>query len=177
MDDVVLVRPSRDDDIASVERIYTHHVLHGLATFEEVPPDAAELASRRKDVLRYGMPYIVAEAAGAVVGYAYAAFYRSRSAYRFTLEDSVYVDPRRVGQGIGRALLSQLIADCEQGPWRQMIAVIGDSSNRASIALHLAQGFRMIGTHPDVGFKFGRWVDSVLMQRSLGQGATTLPRD
>jgi phosphinothricin acetyltransferase len=175
--EAVRVRPSREDDIASIERIYAHHVLHGLATFEEIPPDAAELAARREDVLGQAMPYLVAEHAGAVVGYAYAALYRSRSAYRFTLEDSVYVDPHWVGQGIGRALLAQLIAHCEQGPWRQMIAVIGDSDNRASIALHQAEGFRLIGTHPDVGFKFGRWVDSVLMQRPLGYGATTLPNN
>jgi L-amino acid N-acyltransferase YncA len=170
-----LVRPSREDDLPAITRIYAHHVVHGLASFEEVPPDQAELARRRDEVLRHGFPYLVAERAGEVVGYAYAAPYRARSAYRFTIEDSVYVAPDHVGKGIGRALLSRLIALCEQGPWRQMIAVIGDSENHASIGLHKAEGFAMIGTHPAVGFKFGRWVDSVLMQRELGEGARMLP--
>jgi phosphinothricin acetyltransferase len=172
----VMIRPSRDSDIGAIARIYAHHVLHGLASFEEIPPDAAELAARRIEVLRHGLPYLVAERDGDIVGYSYAAPYRARSAYRFTIEDSVYIDADRVGHGIGRALLSRLIALCEEGPWRQMIAVIGDSDNRASIALHEAEGFRMIGTHPAVGFKFGRWVDSVLMQRELGKGATIPPQ-
>jgi L-amino acid N-acyltransferase YncA len=171
----ILVRPSTGADVAAITRIYAHHVLHGLASFEEVPPDAAELASRRTSVLRHGLPYLVAEQEGEVAGYCYAAPYRTRSAYRFTIEDSVYVAPDHVGEGIGRALLSKLIALCEHGPWRQMIAVIGDSENFASIGLHRAEGFQMIGTHPAVGFKFGRWVDSVLMQRELGEGARTLP--
>jgi L-amino acid N-acyltransferase YncA len=171
----LLVRPSRDDDIPTITRIYAHHVLHGLASFEEVPPDAAELAARRTEVLTHGLPYLVAERAGHVVGYSYAAPYRARSAYRFTIEDSVYIDAGRVGRGIGRALLSRLIALCEEGPWRQMIAVIGDSENHASIGLHQAEAFSMIGTHPAVGFKFGRWVDSVLMQRALREGALRLP--
>jgi phosphinothricin acetyltransferase len=171
----LLVRPSIEADIAAITRIYAHHVLHGLASFEEVPPDAAELAERRKEVLTHGLPYLTAERAGEVVGYAYAAPYRARSAYRFTIEDSVYIEAGRVGQGIGRALLRRLIELCEAGPWRQMIAVIGDSENHASIGLHRAEGFRMIGTHPAVGLKFGRWVDSVLMQRELGEGMRTLP--
>src|SRR3954447_4256671 len=171
----LLVRATRDDDLPAITRIYAHHVLHGLASFEEIPPDEAELARRRQEVLRHGLPYLAAEQAGNMVGYAYAAPYRARSAYRFTIEDSVYVAPDRVGEGIGRALLSRLIALCEEGPWRQMIAVIGDSDNRASIGLHRAEGFQMIGTHPAVGFKFGRWVDSVLMQRGLGPGARTRP--
>jgi L-amino acid N-acyltransferase YncA len=173
----LLVRPSREADLAAITRIYAHHVLHGLASFEEVPPDEAELAARRRDVLEHGLPSLVAEQAGEIVGYCYAAPYRARSAYRFTIEDSVYIDAGHVGQGIGRALLSRLIDLCEQGPWRQMIAVIGDSQNHASIRLHKAEGFQIIGTHPAVGFKFGRWVDSVLMQRDLGEGARTLPRE
>jgi phosphinothricin acetyltransferase len=173
----LLVRPSVPTDVAAICNIYAHHVLHGLASFEEIPPDAAELASRRTSVLRHGLPYLVAEQEGEVVGYCYAAPYRTRSAYRFTIEDSVYIDPARTGQGIGGALLSRLVLLCEAGPWRQMIAVIGDSGNHASISLHRAQGFQMVGTHPAVGFKFGRWVDSVLMQRELGQGAGTLPRE
>jgi phosphinothricin acetyltransferase len=173
----LLVRPSAEDDIPTITRIYAHHVLHGLASFEEMPPDKSELAARRREVLRHGLPYLAAEQAGEVVGYCYAAPYRARSAYRFTIEDSVYIDADRVGQGIGRALLARLIELCEQGPWRQMIAVIGDSENRASIRLHKAEGFSMIGIHPAVGFKFGRWVDSVLMQRELGEGARTLPQE
>jgi phosphinothricin acetyltransferase len=172
----LLVRPSTDHDIPTITRIYAHHVLHGLASFEEVPPDAVELAARRRDVLAHGLPYLAAERAGEVVGYCYAAPYRARSAYRFTIEDSVYIEADHVGQGIGRALLRRLIGLCEEGPWRQMIAVIGDSENHASIRLHKAEGFAMVGTHPAVGFKFGRWVDSVLMQRELGEGAGTLPR-
>jgi phosphinothricin acetyltransferase len=171
----ILVRPSRERDIRAAARIYAHHVLHGLASFEEIPPDEAELAARREEVLSHGLPHLVAEEAGEVVGYSYAAPYRARSAYRFTIEDSVYIDAGRVGRGIGRALLSRLIELCEEGPWRQMIAVIGDSENHASIGLHQAEGFSMIGTHPAVGFKFGGWVDSVLMQRALKEGALTLP--
>ena len=171
----LLVRPSVEADTSAITRIYAHHVLHGLASFEEISPDAAELASRRNRVLQHGLPYLVAEQGGEVAGYCYAAPYRARSAYRFTIEDSVYVDPGRTGRGIGRALLARLIALCEEGPWRQMIAVIGDSDNHASIGLHRATGFEMIGTHPAVGFKFGRWVDSVLMQRELGEGGRTLP--
>ncbi|GAC1334337.1 MAG: GNAT family N-acetyltransferase [Beijerinckiaceae bacterium] len=171
-----MVRPSREDDIPAIARIYAHHVLHGLASFEEVPPDETELAARRGRVLARGLPHLAAEREGDVVGYSYAAPYHTRSGYRFTLEDSVYVDPEHLGQGIGRALLSRLVARCEQGPWRQMIAVIGDSANRGSIALHESQGFRLIGTACAVGFKFGRWVDSVLMQRELAEGAKTLPR-
>jgi len=173
----LLVRSSREEDIPAITRIYAHHVLHSLASFEEVPPDAAELAARRKEVLTHGLPYLTADQAGEVVGYAYAGPYRARSAYRFTIEDSVYIDAGRLGQGIGRALLRRLIELCEQGPWRQMIAVIGDSENHASIGLHRAEGFELIGTHPAVGFKFGRWVDSVLMQRELGDGAATLPTE
>jgi phosphinothricin acetyltransferase len=173
----LLVRPSREDDIPAITRIYAHHVLRGLASFEEIPPEEAELARRRREVLQHGLPYLAAEQAGEIVGYAYAAPYRARSANRFTIEDSVYVAPDHVGEGIGRALLSRLIELCEEGPWRQMIAVIGDSDNHASIGLHKAEGFAMIGTHPAVGFKFGRWVDSVLLQRELGAGAGTLPTE
>jgi len=171
----LLIRPSREVDLAAITRIYAHHVLHGLASFEEIPPDEAELAARRRQVLQHRLPHLAAEQAGEVVGYCYAAPYRARSAYRFTIEDSVYIDSVHVGRGIGRALLARLIELCERGPWRQMIAVIGDTENHASIRLHAAEGFRMIGTHPAVGFKFGRWVDSVLMQRDVGAGARTLP--
>lgn len=135
------------------------------------------LAARRAAVLEAGLPYIVAEVGGDVVGYSYATAYRPRPAYRFTVEDSIYVAHGRGGQGIGSALLTELIARCEAGPWRQMIAVIGDSDNAGSLALHRRHGFAPAGVLHDVGFKFGRWVDSVLMQRPLGPGAGALPGD
>src|SRR3954470_15752143 len=161
------VRDSREGDMAQVAAIYAHHVLHGAASFEEDPPPLSEMERRRTDVLGRGLPYLVAEWEGRVVGYSYATPYRTRAAYRFTIENSVYVEHELGGAGIGRALLAALIARCEAGEWRQMIAVIGDSQNAASIGLHAKLGFRPIGTLRAVGFKFGRWVDSVLMQREL----------
>jgi len=162
-----VVRDSRAEDMAQVQAIYAHHVLHGVASFEEKPPPLAEMQRRRADVLGRGMPYLVAEIDGRVAGYSYASPYRARPAYRFTLENSVYVDPARPRAGTGRALLAALIARCEAGEWQQMIAVLGDSANAPSIGLHAALGFRRIGTLHAVGFKFGRWIDSVLMQRAL----------
>ena len=158
-----------------MQAIYAHHVLHGLATFEEVPPDAGEMARRRADVLARGLPYVVAEDGGRLLGYAYAGPYRLRSAYRFAVEDSIYLDPGALGRGIGRILLERLVADSTAAGARQMLAVIGDSGNAGSIAVHARTGFRHVGTFEAVGFKFGRWVDTVLMQRPLGPGATTLP--
>ena len=169
------LRDSRDADVEEIRAIYAHHVLHGLASFEEAAPDAAEIGRRRAEVLALRLPYLVAEAEGRVVGYCYATLYRARSAYRHTLENSVYVREGMQGRGIGRALLEALLARCEAGPWRQMVAVIGDSANHASIALHRGCGFETIGTLRSVGFKFGRWVDSVFMQRALGRGDSTLP--
>ena len=169
------VRDAADADMPVIQRIYAHHVLHGLGSFEEVPPTVDEMRARRDAVLRLGLPYLVAEVGGAVAGYSYAAPYRPRPAYRYTVEDSVYVAEGLAGRGVGRALLAALIGRCEAGPWRQMVAVIGDSGNAASITLHTRLGFRLIGTQPAVGFKFGHWVDSVLMQRELGAGGRTLP--
>ena len=169
------IRLSREDDLPTIQAIYAHHVLHGLASFEEAPPDIPELARRRADVLVRGLPWLVAEADGTVAGYAYAGPYRARPAYRFTLEDSVYIAPALAGRGIGRALLTSLLGLCEAAGCRQMVAVIGDSANAASIGLHRACGFRDVGSLRAVGFKHGRWVDTVLMQRALGPGDATPP--
>jgi phosphinothricin acetyltransferase len=171
----VLIRDAGEGDMAAVQGIYARHVLTGLATFEEDPPSAEELLARRRAIVAQGLPYLAAELDGRVVGYAYAGPYRTRPAYRYAIEDSVYVEEGLGGRGIGRALLAALVARCEAGPWRQMIAVIGDSGNAASIAVHRSVGFAHIGTFRSVGFKFGRWVDTVLMQRPLGDGDRTLP--
>lgn len=173
----ILVRDAREKDMAAVQPIYAHHVLQGLASFEEVPPSLEELVSRRHGVLSQGLPYLVAETEGRVVGYSYATAYRPRPAYRYTVEDSVYVAPDMGGRGIGRLLLEELIARCEAGPWRQMLAVIGNSGNAGSIALHRRLGFSEVGVLTSVGFKLGRWVDTVLMQRPLGIGNGALPFD
>ena len=167
----MLVRDARDDDMGAVQAIYAHHVLHGTASFEEEPPPLAEMQRRRGEVLARGLPYLVAEIDGRVAGYSYATPYRARSAYRFSIENSVYVDHARQRLGVGRALLTELIGRCERGDWRQMIAIIGDSAQAASIGLHASVGFRHVGTLQSVGIKFGRWLDTVLMQRALGQGA------
>lgn len=152
-----------------VQAIYAGHVLKGTASFEEVPPDHAEICRRREDVLAARLPYLVAERGSEVVGFAYAARYRTRSAYRYTAEDSVYLDPAATGGGIGRALLSRVLELSTASGYREMVAVIGDSANAASIGLHRALGFTQVGTLTRVGFKFGRWLDSVLMQRPLGE--------
>lgn len=170
-----LVRDATESDMAQVQEIYAGHVLHGLATFEEIPPNVAEMLSRRDAVLAAGLPYLVAESQGLVLGYAYAAAYRPRPAYRYTIEDSVYVRPGHVGKGVGSALLRQLIERCEAGPWRQMLAVIGDRDNAGSIGLHRSLGFQAAGVQRSVGFKLGRWVDTIQMQRALGKGDTVAP--
>jgi L-amino acid N-acyltransferase YncA len=167
----MLVRDAREEDMAQVQAIYAHHVLHGTASFEEEPPPLGEMVRRRGEVLAKGLPFLVAEIDGRIAGYSYATPYRARSAYRFSTENSVYVDHTRHRSGIGRALLTELIARCERGEWRQMIAVIGDSAQTPSIALHASLGFRHVGTLQSVGLKFGRWLDTVLMQRPLGSGA------
>ena len=173
--DPPVIRPSRDDDVDAIAAIYGHHVLHGLASFEEEPPPIEEIGRRRADVIAHGLPYLAAERAGRVVGSAYAGPFRPRAGYRFTLEDSIYIDQTEVGRGIGRALLVALLARCGELGYRQMVAVIGGRETMASIALHRALGFRQIGIFEAVGFKFGRWVDIVLMQRALGEGDTTFP--
>jgi L-amino acid N-acyltransferase YncA len=174
-DAAVQVRDASRADMPAVQAIYAHHVLHGLATFEETPPTVAEMLARLASVVDAGLPYLVADAGGEVVGYSYATAYRPRPAYRYAIENSVYVRSGSDRRGVGTALMRALIERCERGPWRQMIAVIGDSGNGASIALHRRFGFEPAGTLRAVGFKLGRWVDTVLMQRRLGPGETAPP--
>lgn len=169
------VRPASEADMPAIQAIYAHHVRFGLASFETDPPSLEDMCARRAAVGDLGLPYLVAQVDGEVLGYCYASSYRPRPAYRFTVENSVYVAEGQVGRGLGTALLARLIELCEAGPWRQMIAVIGDSDNQASIALHRRLGFQPVGVIQSAGFKFGRWVDSVLMQRPLGAGDATLP--
>ena len=173
----ISIRSSRDDDIGEIAAIYRHHVLHGVASFEDIPPEEDEIARRRRDILMLKLPYLVAERSGRVVGYCYASRYRARSAYRFALEDSIYVDVAEVGRGIGRALLSTLLERCCELGYRQVVAVIGGSDQWPSIRLHETLGFTQAGLLPAVGFKFGSWIDCVLMQRALGSGAKTPPRE
>ncbi|MFD1331141.1 GNAT family N-acetyltransferase [Methylopila musalis] len=167
------LRDATDADLPALAAIYAHHVLSGTASFEIEPPDAAAMGRRLAAVRAAGLPWLVAERDGRLLGYAYAGPYRARPAYDWTIEDSIYVADDARGQGAGRALLEALIARCEQGPWRQMVAVIGGSDNAGSIGLHAALGFQPAGTLRAVGFKFGRWIDSVFMQRPLGPGDAT----
>jgi L-amino acid N-acyltransferase YncA len=169
------IRSATEADLPFVTGIYAHAVLHGTATFELIPPDLAEMTRRFRALMDGGFPYLVASLDGRVVGYAYAGPYRPRPAYRFTVENSVYLDPSIHRRGIGLGLMQRLIAECEARGYRQMIAVIGDSANAGSIGVHTKTGFTMIGTHPNVGLKFGRWLDTVMMQRPLGEGAATVP--
>jgi phosphinothricin acetyltransferase len=164
------------DDIPAITEIYAVHVCEGLASFELTPPSADEMASRFAAIQQAGLPYLVAELDDRVAGYCYASYYRPRPAYRHTVEDSVYIAPWAQRRGVGKGLLSEIIRACEAIGKRQLIAVIGDTGNVASIALHKAAGFHHVGTLRDVGFKHGRWVDSVIMQRSLGPGAETVPQ-
>lgn len=163
----VTIRDATDADIPAIAGIYAGHVLHGTASFEETPPDAEEMRRRFRDVRGSGRPYLVAEIDGRIAGYAYAGAYRTRTAYRFTLENSIYLEPSSAGKGVGTRLMAALIERCEAGPWREIVAIIGDSANEPSIALHRKFGFALVGTLRNVGFKHGRWLDSVVMQRTL----------
>jgi phosphinothricin acetyltransferase len=176
-DPAVVIRRCEERDVPAVREIYAHHVTYGSASFEIEPPNLEEMARRRRGVVESGHPYLVAEEqeSGVIVGYAYAAPYRPRPAYRHTVENSVYVRADRARQGIGRMLMDALIAQCEAQGYRQMVAVIGDSGNRGSIGLHESLGFHTVGVLKSVGFKFGRWLDVVQMQRALGAGDATLP--
>ena len=169
------IRPAAPGDLAAITRIYGEAVAHGTASFEIAPPDNAEMARRQQALLTKGYPYLVAERADAVAGFAYAGPYHARPAYRWSVEDSIYVAPEFHRRGVGLLLMGRLIAEVETLGFRQMIAVIGDSANAASIALHAAVGFRRIGTLQSVGFKHGRWLDTVLMQRPLGSADSTPP--
>jgi L-amino acid N-acyltransferase YncA len=171
----MLVRPAAPQDLAAIHAIYAHHVLHGLASFEEVPPPLEEMRRRFEEVTRSGLPYLTAEERGEVLGYGYCSLYRTRSAYRYTLEDSIYVKEGSQRKGIGKAVLAQLIERCTALRYRQIIAVIGDSANAGSIAVHASLGFVRAGNLRSTGYKFGRWVDSVLMQLPLGAGDGTKP--
>ena len=171
----VTIRPATPADIPAITRIYEHAVRHGTASFELEAPDEAEMLRRMRALVDDGFPYIAAEVDGLLAGYAYAGPYRPRRAYRFSVEDSIYIDPGAQRRGVGRALLAHLIEACERRGFRQMVAVIGDSAQTPSIELHRAAGFRMVGAVENVGYKFDRWLDSVVMQRALGPGATTQP--
>ena len=173
----VIVRPSRDSDVAAMLAIYLHHIRHGVdpALHEQVEaPDADDIKRRRKNMQKHKLPHIVAELAGVVVGYAYAVPFRKRPAYRYVVKHSIYVHHQHLHSGIGRLLLPALIDACAASGYRQMIGYI-DAENRASILLHENFGFRQVGYLPQIGYKFGKWTDSMMMQRSLGAGATTLP--
>jgi L-amino acid N-acyltransferase YncA len=177
MSSTPLIRASKETDLPSVTHIYAHYVRHSTASFETDPPDLDEMARRRQEMLNRGLPYLVAELDGGVAGFAYATNYRTRAAYRFTVEDSIYVHPDYVGKGIGRLLLAALIHACEKTSCRQMIAVIGGEENSASMRLHRSFGFEQVGILQSVGFKFGAWVDTMLMQRAIGLGNATKPAD
>ncbi len=170
------IRAATLGDIAAITRIYGEAVERGTATFEVEPPDEAEMAHRQHTLAAAGYPYLVAERAGAVAGYAYAGPYHVRPAYHWSVEDTIYVAPQFQCAGLGRLLMARLIAEAEQRGFRQMIAVIGDSANAASVGLHAAVGFRRVGTLHGVGFKHGRWLDAVLMQRPLGAADSTPPK-
>ena len=169
------IRPAQVEDVTAIQAIYAVEVSDGTASFELEPPAVDEMARRREAIITLGLPYLVAELDNQIAGYAYAGAYRPRPAYRYTVEDSVYIAAWARRRGVGLALLSELIERCQAGPWRQMVAVIGDSAHTASIKLHQEAGFRQIGTIQSVGFKHGRWLDSVLMQRALGTGDSELP--
>jgi phosphinothricin acetyltransferase len=170
-----LIRPSRDADLDAITRIYGHHVLTGTGTFETTPPSLEDMTTRRADVLSKGLPWLVVEDGGQVLGFAYGNWFKPRPAYRFSVEDSIYLAPEAAGKGLGRALLAELLATLERSGIRKVMAVIGDSANAGSIGVHTALGFESVGVVPSCGWKFDRWLDIVIMQRSLGAGDGTRP--
>jgi L-amino acid N-acyltransferase YncA len=170
-----LIRPSQDRDLAAITAIYAHHVLHGTGTFETEPPSLEDMSNRRADVLAKGLPYLVMEEDGAVLGFAYCNWFKPRPAYRFSAEDSIYLAPGSGGKGLGRTLLQDLAAKAEAVGVRKLIAVIGDSENQGSIGMHRSVGFEHVGVLKSCGWKFDRWLDVVLMEKVLGQGDSTAP--
>jgi len=169
------IRPATDADLGAITAIYAHHVLHGTGTFETTPPSQEEMAARRADVLARGLPYLVCEDGGEVLGFAYCQWFKPRPAYRFSAEDSIYLAPQAAGRGLGRLLLTELAARAEAAGIRKLIAVIGDSGNAGSIGVHRAVGFRPAGQFSACGWKFGRWLDIVLMEKPLGDADRTPP--
>ncbi len=174
---MTLIRPSLDTDLPAVTAIYAHHVLNGTGTFETEAPSVADMLARRADVLAKGLPYLVAEEAGTVVGFAYGNWFKPRPAYRFSVEDSIYLAPDQQGKGLGRLLLTELLARCEAAGIRKVMAVIGDSANAGSVGVHRALGFTQVGVIESCGWKFGAWRDIVIMQKTLGAGDTLPPQD
>lgn len=172
-----LIRPSTEADLPAITRIYAHHVLHGTGTFETTPPTLEEMAGRRADVLGKGLPWLVAEGGGEVIGYAYGNWFKPRPAYRFSVEDSIYLAPEAAGKGLGRALLAELLATLERSGIRKVMAVIGDSANAGSIGVHTALGFQHVGVVKACGWKFGRWLDIVLMEKPLGLADSCPPEE
>jgi len=170
-----LIRPSRDEDIPAIAAIYAHHVLHSTGTFETEPPHAGDMAARRADVLSKGLPYLVAEQDGRILGFAYGNWFKPRPAYRYSVEDSVYLAPGLERKGLGRALLAELLAHCEAAGIRKVMAIIGDSANAGSLGVHRALGFTQVGIVEACGWKFGAWRDIVIMQKTLGAGSSEPP--
>jgi len=170
------IRPSRDQDLPAITAIYAHHVLHGTGTFETEPPSEADMVGRRADVLAKGLPYLVAEEDGRVLGYAYCQWFKPRPAYRFSAEDSIYLHPDAQGKGLGKALLAELARQAEAAGIRKLIAVIGDSANKGSVGVHKALGFQPVGVIQSCGWKFGKWLDIVLMEKQIGAGDSTPPQ-
>lgn len=171
----ITIRPSRDEDVPTIAAIYTHHVQNGTGTFETEAPTVADMAARRADVLAKQLPYLVAERDGQLLGFAYCNWFKPRPAYRFSAEDSIYLAEAARGQGVGRQLLAELSQAAERAGVRKLIAVIGDSANAGSIGVHRGQGFTAVGVLKDCGWKFGKWLDVVLMEKPLGAGSTTAP--
>ena len=172
-----LIRPSRDEDLPAITAIYAHHVLHGTGSFETDPPSIVDMGARRADVLSKGLPYLVAEQDQKIAGFAYCNWFKPRPAYRYSVEDSVYLAPDLQRQGLGRALLTELLARCEAADIRKVMAIVGDSANAGSVGVHLALGFTQVGIIESCGWKFGAWRDIVIMQKTLGAGDTQPPLD
>jgi phosphinothricin acetyltransferase len=174
---MIKIRPSIDADVEAITAIYQHHVLHGTGTFEITPPTPEDMANRRQDVLSKSLPYLVLEEDAAVIGFAYCNWFKPRPAYRFSAEDSIYLAPSVAGRGLGKLLLTELMAQAERAGIRKLIAVIGDSNNMGSIGVHKACGFKPVGVLSACGWKFERWLDVVMMERAIGVGAITTPSD